>query len=96
MTNDRSKWGHPVSVFCMGLGVGAVLGILFAPKSGKETRKDIAGSVSNGFDQVRARTAGVVQGAQQFVSQTKENLEDAVHAGTKAIEKHNDPLVKLE
>jgi gas vesicle protein len=87
MSSDHSKWSHPVSLFCIGLGAGAILGILFAPKPGKETREDIAERFSDGIDEVRARTTGVVKGAQRFVSDAKDNLEDAVQAGTKAYQK---------
>ena len=33
---------HHLGWFLAGLGVGAVVGILYAPKSGRETREDIA------------------------------------------------------
>jgi gas vesicle protein len=32
---------HHLAWFLAGLGVGAVVGILYAPKSGRETREDI-------------------------------------------------------
>jgi gas vesicle protein len=31
--------GSKVSVFLVGLGIGALVGILFAPKSGEDTRE---------------------------------------------------------
>lgn len=39
----------------IGLGVGAGIALLFAPKSGKETREDIAGAVNDNVDSVVAQ-----------------------------------------
>jgi gas vesicle protein len=36
------------SLFCTGLGAGVALAVLFAPKSGKETRDRIRGSLEDG------------------------------------------------
>lgn len=84
MTRNRSKWSHPVSALCIGLGVGAVLGILFAPKSGEETRDDVVDTVNDGIDEVRARSAKAARSARRFATQTRERVEDAVDAGTEA------------
>src|ERR1700689_153837 len=84
MARNRSKWGHPVSALCIGVGVGAVLGILFAPKSGEEIRDDIANTVPDGVDEVRARAAKTVRGARRFVNDAKERIDEAVEAGTEA------------
>jgi gas vesicle protein len=81
-TKNRSKWNHPVSALCIGLGVGAVLGILFAPKSGEETRDHIAGTVNDGIDEVRFRAAKAARSARRFADQTRERVEEAVEAGT--------------
>jgi gas vesicle protein len=84
MTRNRNKWNHPVSALCIGLGVGAVLGILFAPKSGDETRDDVVDTVNDGIDEVRARTAKVARNARKFANQTREQVEEALEAGTEA------------
>ena len=34
--------GSKVSYFLVGLGVGALMGVLFAPKSGEDTREYLA------------------------------------------------------
>lgn len=84
MPRNPSKWNHSVSALCIGLGVGAALGILFAPKSGDETRDDIAGTVNDGIAEVRARSAKAARGARKFAEQTREHVNDAVEAGTEA------------
>jgi gas vesicle protein len=84
MKNNRSKWNHPVVTLCIGLGVGALVGILLAPKSGEETRDEIADGVTDGVEKIRARGSEVARGARRFVNETKERLDDAAEAGTEA------------
>jgi len=40
--------GSKVSYFLVGLGIGALVGILFAPKSGEETREFLAQKAEEG------------------------------------------------
>jgi gas vesicle protein len=53
MGNDRD-YGDSVSTrltyFLVGAGIGAVLALLFAPKSGEELRSDIADATRKGLD----------------------------------------------
>jgi gas vesicle protein len=84
MKTNHSKWSHPVVTLCVGLGVGALVGILLAPKSGEETREDIVDSVTDGVEEIRARSAKVARGARRFVNEAKERLDDAAEAGTEA------------
>jgi len=56
MGNDRD-YGDNVSTrltfFLIGAGIGAVLALLFAPKSGEELRSDIADATRKGIDKSR-------------------------------------------
>src|SRR5882762_32151 len=53
MGNDRD-YGDNISTrltyFLVGAGIGAVLALLFAPKSGEELRNDIADATRKGID----------------------------------------------
>src|SRR6266849_7693628 len=64
MGNDRD-YGDSVSTkltfFLVGAGIGAVLALLFAPKSGEELRNDIADATRKGID--RSREAAEQLGA---------------------------------
>ncbi len=42
--------------FLAGLGVGALAGILYAPKSGRETRDELANSAREGTEYLRNRS----------------------------------------
>src|SRR5437879_13256041 len=51
--SDRD--GNSVLWFLAGLGVGAVVGVLYAPRSGSETRQVIRDKAEEGRDYVRSR-----------------------------------------
>jgi len=57
----------------VGLGIGAVVGILYAPKSGRETREDIAVGARDGTEYLRTRT-----------KQAVERVSAAIEAGREA------------
>ena len=79
------------SSFLLGLGVGVGLGILFAPKSGPETRDYIRNKATEGTDYLKQRTEDMRQNASQWVdrgrdaiNRQKEHLADAMEAGRQA------------
>jgi gas vesicle protein len=78
MKRNHSKWSHPVVTLCIGLGIGALAGILLAPKSGEEMRDDII----DGVEEIRSRATKAARGARRFVNEAKERLDDAAEAGT--------------
>ncbi len=60
--------------FLAGLGIGAILALLFAPQSGKETRDLIAQKATEGKDYVTARTRELRGQAEDLVEKGKERL----------------------
>jgi gas vesicle protein len=89
MPRNHSRWNHRVSALCIGLGVGAVIGMLFAPKSGEETRDDIAGTINNGIGEVRERAASAARTARRIADRTREQVSEAVEAG---VEEYRESL----
>jgi len=80
-----------LSSFLLGLGVGVGIGMLFAPKSGQETRDIIKNKAGEGTDYLKQRTADAKQTASEWVDKgrdalgrQKDNLADAVEAGKQA------------
>jgi len=87
--NGASNFGF----FLAGLGMGAILALLFAPRSGKETREYIAGKAEEGRDYVKAKTEdlrrqaeGAVEKGKDLVSKQKELLSAALEAGKQAYQ----------
>ena len=79
--------------FLAGLGLGAVVALLLAPRSGKETRDYIAGKAEEGRDYVKARTEdlrrqaeGAVEKGKDLVTKQKELLSAALEAGKQAYQ----------
>jgi gas vesicle protein len=80
-----------LSSFLLGLGVGVGIGMLFAPKSGQETRDLIKNKAGEGTDYLKQRGADIKQTATEWVDKGKEaigrqkdNIADAVEAGRQA------------
>ncbi len=86
---DMDKTG--LSSFLLGLGVGVGIGLLFAPKSGEETRKIIIDKANEGSEFFKQRSSEFKQSASEWVdkgkealNRQKENLADAMQAGREA------------
>jgi gas vesicle protein len=80
-----------LSSFLLGLGVGVGIGMLFAPKSGSETREIIKNKAGEGTDFLKQRSSDLKQTASEWVDKgkdalgrQKDNLADAVEAGKRA------------
>jgi len=64
-----------------GLGVGALVGILYAPKSGRETREDIAQGAREGTEYLRTRTKRAVEQVGTLVDKGKAQVSEYVDRG---------------
>jgi gas vesicle protein len=77
--------------FLAGLGIGAVAGVLYAPRSGDETRQALRARAEDGreFVRDRARLAreqaeGWADRGREVLSQQKEQFRSAYEAGRQA------------
>jgi gas vesicle protein len=68
--NSASNLGF----FLAGLGIGAVLALLFAPQSGKETRDLIAQKASESRDYVTSKSRELRDQADELVEKGKDRL----------------------
>ncbi|MGD1093870.1 MAG: YtxH domain-containing protein [Bryobacteraceae bacterium] len=82
---------NKLSFFFLGLGLGVAVGVLFAPKSGTETRELLRSKAEEGADYVKRRgeelvdtAADAVDKGKQTIQRHKENLTAAVEAGRQA------------
>lgn len=91
------------SYFLVGLGIGSLIGVLVAPKSGEETRKYIAKKAREGNDlarlalkkvqELQVRTEETVERGKEIIAQTKGQIGAAIDAG---IETYNREKSKAQ
>jgi len=65
----------------VGLAVGALVGILYAPKSGRETREDIARGAREGTEYLSTRTRRAAEQVGALVDKGKEQVGEYVERG---------------
>ena len=80
----RKNWPEISSAFAIGLGVGAVIGMMWAPKSGEETRALLREKAQDGIDEAVAQGKRVARQAQRAADSAKEFVNEAVDAGQNA------------
>jgi len=83
--NGRMRWTESISAFVVGLGVGAALGVLFAPRSGDDTREYILESAKDGVDGAVAAGQKLTQRAQQGIDEVKGRVRQAKEVGEQAF-----------
>ena len=86
--------GSRVSFFLVGLGIGALVGILFAPKSGEETREYLSSKAEEGRDfaqkkarELRERAEDLIERSKEIMARQKEAISTAVDAGTETYKR---------
>jgi gas vesicle protein len=86
--------------FLVGLGIGSLIGVLFAPKSGEETRECIAKKTREGNElarkkgqELRDRAEETVERGKKIVAQTAGRVATAIDAG---IETYNREKAKAQ
>ncbi len=79
------------SYFFLGLGLGVAAGLLFAPKSGAETRDLLLTKADEGKEYLKRRTGELRESAEEVIEKGKtavgrqrDNLSSAVEAGKQA------------
>jgi|SRR5712692_9507039 gas vesicle protein len=90
---DSSNGGSNFAFFLAGLGIGAIFALLFAPKSGQETREYLVQKAGEGKDYVttkgrelRRQAEDLVEKGKDVVTQQKEQLAAAFDAGKQAYQ----------
>ncbi|HXX45222.1 MAG TPA: YtxH domain-containing protein [Candidatus Acidoferrales bacterium] len=86
--------GSKVSFFLVGLGIGALIGILFAPKSGEETREYLSSKADEGREyaqrkarELRERAEDLIERSKEIMARQKEAVGSAVDAGKEAYKR---------
>lgn len=89
LKNNMNKDG--LGNFLLGLGIGVGIGLLFAPRSGEETRDLLMNKADEGKDYLKQRTEGLREQAEDLlgkgreaVAKQRDNLNEAIEAGKQA------------
>lgn len=71
--SDRDS-GNSFMWFLAGLGFGALLGVLYAPRSGRETRESLKNSALESKEYLRSRGREARESVSQWVERGKEEV----------------------
>ncbi|HVO80346.1 MAG TPA: YtxH domain-containing protein [Terriglobales bacterium] len=73
--SDKSNVGIAVTFLLIGMGAGALVALLLAPKSGKQLRRDL-----------RRKYEGALDTLDEWKDEAKERAEDVLHRGAELAE----------
>ena len=76
MSQNKTDFGSFSGGFVIGGVLGALAGIFFAPKSGKELRSDIKGKGSEVFKDVKEIYADASTKAKEIIEEAKDRAEE--------------------
>jgi len=74
---NRDDYAGRVAWFLTGAVIGATVAVLFAPKSGKETRKMIGHSTQRGREAVTDTSRDVVEAGREMYERGRKLVDDA-------------------
>lgn len=88
--------GSKVSYFLVGLGIGAAIGILFAPSSGEETREFLSNKADEGREyaqkkarELRERAEDLIERSKEIMARQKDAISTAVDAGKETFKRES-------
>jgi len=91
MGDDRN-YGDSISTrltyFLVGAGIGAVLALLFAPKSGEELRSDIADATRKGIDKSKEAAAQLGAKANEYYDATRQKAGEVYDSARETAEEY--------
>ena len=81
---EKSEPG--IGAFVAGLAIGAGLALLFAPRSGEETRRDLQTRAKKVGDQAQSFVSDVSDSVTNTLSSAKQKVEERIDATRSAVE----------
>jgi len=85
---ERSGFGY----FLLGLGIGVAAGILWAPRSGEETRALLADKAGDGAEYLRNRAQDGTEYVRQRTDEVKQSANELYDKGRQHVAKHKETL----
>lgn len=90
-SSEGSNIGTAITFLLIGVGAGALLGLLLAPKSGKQLRKDLR----RGYEDARDRVGEWADDAKDRAREVGERVRDAATRGAELAEDLRDKVEPL-
>jgi gas vesicle protein len=85
---ERNGFGY----FLLGLGIGVAAGLLWAPRSGEETRALIADKAGEGADYLKSRAQDGSEFVKQRADELKSSASDIYDRGRSTIQQQKENL----
>ncbi len=92
---EFAKHGSALAFLVAGVGIGAAVSVLMAPKSGEETRKWIATKCLDGIDSANSKVREARLRIHELVDEGQEKVSEAVMAGREVFVKET-PEAKVK
>lgn len=83
---DETSAATKLTYLLVGGGIGAILALLFAPKSGEELRHDIAEASRKGLEKGKEAAHHLQEKAGEYYEVTKEKAEDILETASEKAE----------
>ncbi len=85
MSEEKQSSGF--SWFLAGLGLGALIGVLYAPKAGRETREDLITSAREGKEYLKQKSRDAADSVGDLVDRGKTQVNEYVGRGKEYVER---------
>ena len=96
MGNDNDNISTRLTYLLIGGGIGAVIALLFAPKSGQELRGDLADATRKGIDKSRETAQQLGERAGEYYESTRERAGELYsQAASKASDVYSQASEKV-
>jgi gas vesicle protein len=85
MSEDNQSSGF--SWFLAGLGIGALVGVLYAPKAGRETRDELLSGAREGSEFLRQRSREATDQVSDLVDRSRAQVNEYVDRGREYVDR---------
>lgn len=92
---SRTNWPAVITGIAIGLGIGAALGILFAPQSGEDTREYLLGTAKDRMNEAKDRLTDAGDRVRDRLSDVVESGKDMARQAQGSVDKVRDQIKNL-
>lgn len=90
-SSESSNVGTALTFFMIGLGAGALAGLLLAPKTGKQMRRDL----KRGYEDAREAVEDWADDAKDSIREASDRVRDVASRGAEIAEEIRDKVEPL-